>query len=69
MMKAVVVEKHGGPEVLEIKEVPKPSIEPGEVRDHPQINGRSVPLDLWTAHEQGCSTCPSHVPLTSQDSP
>lgn len=33
MMKAVVIEKHGGPEVLEIKEVPKPSIEPGEVRD------------------------------------
>ena len=30
-MKAVVIERLGGPEVLEIKEVPKPSIEPGEV--------------------------------------
>ena len=46
MMKAVVVEKLGGPEVLEIKEVPKPSIEPGEVRNnnqrHYSKNRRSV---------------------------
>ena len=30
-MEAVVLEKHGGPEVLELKEMPKPKAGPGQV--------------------------------------
>jgi synaptic vesicle membrane protein VAT-1 len=31
-MRAVVITRHGGPEVLEVKELPDPSVGPGEVR-------------------------------------
>ena len=45
-MKAVVLHRHGGPEVLELAELPTPEPGPGEVR----VRVRAVAmnhLDLW----------------------
>jgi len=45
-MKAIVIERHGGPEVLQYKEVPKPEIGPGEVRVRVRACALNH-LDLW----------------------
>jgi len=45
-MKAIVFDRHGGPEVLEAREVPEPAIRPDEVRVEVKACGINH-LDLW----------------------
>lgn len=45
-MKAVVIERHGGPEVLQVKETPTPEPGPGEVRVRLHAAALNH-LDLW----------------------
>jgi len=45
-MKAVVFDRHGGPEVLELREVPEPALRPDEVRIAVKACGINH-LDLW----------------------
>jgi NADPH:quinone reductase-like Zn-dependent oxidoreductase len=45
-MRAIVFERHGGPEVLELREVPEPPIRPDEVRVEVKACGINH-LDLW----------------------
>ncbi len=45
-MRAIVFERHGGPEVLESREVPEPAIRPDEVRVEVKACGINH-LDLW----------------------
>ena len=45
-MRAIVFEKHGGPEVLELRDVPEPEIRPDEVRVEVKACGINH-LDLW----------------------
>jgi len=64
-MRAVVVRSHGGPEVLNIEEVPDPIAGPGEV----VVKVRAVALnhlDLWV--RQGLPGAPFHLPaITGAD--
>ena len=45
-MRAIVFERHGGPDVLELREVPAPAIRPDEVRIEDRACGINH-LDLW----------------------
>jgi NADPH:quinone reductase-like Zn-dependent oxidoreductase len=45
-MRAIVFERHGGPEVLELREVPEPGLQPDEVRVAVKACGINH-LDLW----------------------
>jgi len=45
-MRAIVFERHGGPEVLELREVPAPELPPDEVRVEVKACGINH-LDLW----------------------
>jgi NADPH:quinone reductase-like Zn-dependent oxidoreductase len=45
-MRAIVFERHGGPEVLELRELPGPAIRPDEVRVEVKACGINH-LDLW----------------------
>lgn len=45
-MRAIVFERHGGPEVLELRDVPEPAIRPDEVRVEVKACGINH-LDLW----------------------
>src|SRR5688500_10039270 len=40
-MRAVVITRHGGPEVLEVRELPDPSVGPGEARIAVRASGSS----------------------------
>ena len=44
MSRAVIYETYGGPEVLEVREVPEPHAEPGEVRVRVRVLGLN-PMD------------------------
>jgi NADPH:quinone reductase-like Zn-dependent oxidoreductase len=45
-MRAIVFERHGGPEVLELRDVPEPALRPEEVRVEVKACGINH-LDLW----------------------
>ncbi len=59
-MKAVVFENHGGPEVLELREVPDPVIAPDEVRVQVKACGINH-LDLWVRSGLGLDVAMPHV--------
>jgi NADPH:quinone reductase-like Zn-dependent oxidoreductase len=46
-VKAIVIPKHGGPEVLEYREVPRPEAGPGEVLVRVRACALNH-LDLWS---------------------
>lgn len=61
-MKAVVIRQHGGPEVLQIEDIPDPVPGPGEV----VVRVRAVALnhlDLWI--RRGLPGAPFHLPATT----
>jgi NADPH:quinone reductase-like Zn-dependent oxidoreductase len=61
-MKAVVIRTHGGPEVLQLEDVPDPVAGPGEV----VVRVRAVALnhlDLWV--RQGLPGAPFHLPAVT----
>jgi NADPH:quinone reductase-like Zn-dependent oxidoreductase len=61
-MKAVVIREHGGPEVLRVEDVERPTLASGEVL----VRVRAVALnhlDLWV--RQGIPGAPFHLPMTT----
>ena len=56
-MKAVVITRLGGPEVLELRDVAEPVPQPGQVLVRVEAGGLNF-ADLMTAHGQRLSTRP-----------
>ena len=59
-MKAAIFEEHGGPEVVEVKEVPTPEPGAGEVRIRVGASGMNH-LDLWVRRGLPIETVMPHI--------
>ena len=54
-MRTILFEQHGGPEVLEARDVPEPAIRPDEVRVGVKACGINH-LDLWVRRGRSRAT-------------
>ncbi|MBI5477241.1 MAG: zinc-binding dehydrogenase [Deltaproteobacteria bacterium] len=58
-MRAILIERHGGPEVMEVREVPEPRPGPGEVRIRVAASGQNYADTLWRLGQYPGSDLPT----------